>query len=494
MTKKIFPSESRIIPISLIDENPQNPRSQIGDTSDLEASIKAHGLLNPITVRPVGKRYQVVAGSRRFAALKNLAYKSVKCEVRTMTDKNAFEISTTENVTRREMNAADECNAVSRLIDDGSDIHTIAARFGRTPRWVIARKKMHDLGDDVMKLLEDGEITLGHAEALTMADEKNLKDFIYKAQSGYTPDQLKRAILNEKKNLSEAKFDYKKICKNCEKQTIKQQDIFGDVSESYCLDGECFQKNIDKKIKQIREDFENQGFKECPEEDSYGFDYYTFDWVDIEDEEKVTADKKLAVEWLRKNNYKPYFKIYNDATYKFKFHISEYRDAMREKEKEDDDEKIDPRENNILHKMSTLASDEEIEKVKDKITKLLENVDDEIIALLLDLDGKQFETTAKDEDGNEETIYESFLDHLNENVDDETQREYCTNILIQHYSGLYERNNAHKFFDLGTEEDFNKRKESKRAEAERIVDEEMKREAEENANAESDSGDEIADE
>ena len=210
---------NKLIDIKLIDENPQNPRTEIGDVSDLEASIKAHGLIQPITVRPVGKRYQVVAGSRRFTALKNLNFTKISCNVREIDDKEAFEIATTENITRKDMDPADECMAVAKMLDDGNDIHTVASHFGRHPRWVIGRVKMARLGGEALEKLKDGTITLGHAEALTMADDKDIERFLGMAEYR-SPEELKNIILNERKNLANAKFDTYKICKNCPKQSV----------------------------------------------------------------------------------------------------------------------------------------------------------------------------------------------------------------------------------------------------------------------------------
>ena len=315
---------NKIIDIKLIDENPQNPRTEIGDVSDLEASIKAHGLIQPITVRPVGKRYQVVAGSRRFAALKKLGFTKIACTMREMDDKEAFEIATTENITRKDMDPADECMAVARMLDDGNDIHTVASHFGRHPRWVIGRVKMARLGSEALEKLKDGTITLGHAEALTMADDKDIERFLGMAEYR-SPEELKNIILNERKNLANAKFDTYKICKNCPKQSVKQQDIFGDISESYCLDGECFARNVAKQVEQIKKQFQANGFKECPESEKTSFDY-SYRWVDVESEETLDEDRKFKVKWLRANGFKAYYKINeNDATYKFKWNLDEYK-------------------------------------------------------------------------------------------------------------------------------------------------------------------------
>lgn len=458
---------NKIIDIKLIDENPQNPRTEIGDVSDLEASIKAHGLIQPITVRPVGKRYQVVAGSRRFAALKNLGITKIACTMREMDDKEAFEIATTENITRKDMDPADECMAVARMLDDGNDIHTVASHFGRHPRWVIGRAKMARLGGEALEKLKDGTISLGHAEALTMADDKDIERFIGMAEHR-SPEELKNIILNERKNLANAKFDTYKICKNCPKQSVKQQDIFGDISESYCLDGECFARNVAKQVEQIRKQFQENGFKECPKEDAWKFDY-GYNWVDVENEETLDKDRKFKVKWLRANGFNAYYKINeNDATYKFKWNLDEY------KRDEDSGSEKDERESLIKDKAKDLADEEEEGIIKDRLRNLLLVANDDFCAMILDIldEGIEIETTG--EDGEKETEYDTYLNHVGEGENGLTPKQTVLEKLTYHYSIRYNKNSARNFFGLGDESKYQKRIEANMKKAEKLVDAEDK--------------------
>lgn len=467
MTKKLFPSETRLIQTSQIEENPQNPRSEIGDVSDLEASIKAHGLLQPITVRPVGKKYQVVAGSRRFNALKNLGFKSIKCEVRPLKDKEAFEIATTENVSRKNMSEVDECLAVAKMVEDGMDIHTVASHFGRHPRWVIGRVKMAKLGDEAMEMLRNGEITLGHAEALTMADDDKVEHYLHLAQS-YNPETLKNFILNERKNLAKANFYTKTVCKNCQKKSIKQQDIFGDISECYCLDGKCYAEQVAKRVQQLREEFKKDHFKECPEEYQNGFKlgYY---WVSIDNVENECADKKLKAKWLKANGYKPYYLINeSDASYEFKWNLHEY------KKDEDDSEEAtakaaENREIDITNKAQELAGEEEEAIIKDRIRGLLLSANDEMCAMILDLLDESLEVETENDEGEKATEYESYLEHIGEGENGLTPYQTVLDKLTAHYSTRYQKNQARNFFGLGDESEYEKRVEANRVKAEEML-------------------------
>lgn len=460
---------NKIIDIKLIDENPQNTRTEIGDVSDLEASIKAHGLIQPITVRPVGKRYQVVAGSRRFAALKKLGFTKIACTMREMDDKEAFEIATTENITRKDMDPADECMAVARMLDDGNDIHTVASHFGRHPRWVIGRVKMARLGGEALEKLKDGTITLGHAEALTMADDKDIERFLGLAEYR-SPEELKNIILNERKKLANAKFDTYKICKNCPKQSVKQQDIFGDISESYCLDGECFAKNVAKQVETIRKQFQANGFKECPESKKTSFDY-GWRWVDVESEETLDEDRKFKVKWLRAHCFKAYYKINeNDATYKLKWNLDEYKSN----EEEDSGSEQDERESRIKDKAKDLADKEEEGIIKDRLRNILIAANDDLCALILDILEERIEIETTGEDGEKETECDTYLNHLGEGENGLTPYQTVLGKLTDHYNIRYNKNDARNFFGLGDESEYQKRINANMEKARKIIEKEDK--------------------
>lgn len=457
---------NKLIDLKLIDENPQNPRTEIGDVSDLEASIKAHGLIQPITVRPVGKRYQVVAGSRRFTALKNLNFTKISCNVREIDDKEAFEIATTENITRKDMDPADECMAVAKMLDDGNDIHTVASHFGRHPRWVIGRVKMARLGGEALEKLKDGTITLGHAEALTMADDKDVERFLGLAEYR-SPEELKNIILNERKNLANAKFDTYKICKNCPKQSVKQQDIFGDISESYCLDGECFAKHVAEQVETIRKQFQANGFKECPESEKTSFDY-GWGWVDVESEETLDEDRKFKIKWLRANGFKAYYKINeNDATYKFKWNLNEYKSN-----EEDEEDEVDQKEQRIKDKAEDLADDEEKGMIKDRLRNLLMVANDDFCAMILDILEERIEIETTGEDGEKETEYDTYLNHVGEGENGLTPKQTVIEKLTDHYNIRYNKNDARNFFGLGDESEYQKRIDANMEKARKIIEKE----------------------
>ncbi|MDY6387814.1 MAG: hypothetical protein SPL21_10105, partial [Fibrobacter sp.] len=278
---------------------------------------------------------------------------------------------------------------------------------------------------------------------------------------------LKNIILNERKNLANAKFDTYKICKNCPKQSVKQQDIFGDISESYCLDGECFAKNVAKKVEQIRKQFQANGFKECPENDKSQFDYGYY-WVDVESEETLDEDRKFKVKWLRANGFKAYYKINeNDATYKFKWNLNEYKSN-----KEDDEDEIDQKEQLIKDKAEDLADDEEKGMIKDRLRNLLLAANDDFCAMILDILEERIEIETTGEDGEKETEYDTYLNHVGEGENGLTPYQTVLEKLIDHYNIRYNKNDARNFFGLGDESEYQKRIDANMEKARKIIEKE----------------------
>jgi hypothetical protein len=355
------------------------------------------------------------------------------------------------------------------MLDDGNDIHTVASHFGRHPRWVIGRLKMARLGGEALERLKDGTITLGHAEALTMADDKDIERFLGIA-AYRSPEELKNIILNERKNLANAKFDTYKICKNCPKQSVKQQDIFGDISESYCLDGECFAKHVAEQVETIRKQFQANGFKECPESEKTSFDYGC-GWVDVESEETLDEDRKFKVKWLRANGFKAYYKIdESDASYKFKWNLKEYQHD----EKDEDEDEVDETERRILSKAEDLADEEEEGIIKDRLRNLLLVANDDFCAMILDILEERIEIETTGEDGEKETEDDTYLNHVGEGENGLTPKQTVLEKLTDHYKIRYNKNDARNFFGLGDESEYQKRVEANMKKAEKLVDAEDK--------------------
>lgn len=108
--------EQQEFELSQIEPDPNQPRKNLGDIAELASSIKQHGLINPIVVRPTGRnRYMIIAGERRFHAHKQAGIRTIKCIIRTPDDQSRIEMQLVENLHRKNLDPFEEAEGFSRL-------------------------------------------------------------------------------------------------------------------------------------------------------------------------------------------------------------------------------------------------------------------------------------------------------------------------------------------------------------------------------------------
>ena len=154
------------------------------DTIDeLARSIKREGLINPITVRPAGDKFEVVAGHRRFRACMIAGEVKIQCMVKELTDEQVFEIRAHENLFREDVDPVDEAIYISKLIgEDDSKIKEVAERLNRSVQWVEDRLGIMFYPDYLVAAIKEKKISLGVAKWLgRIEDEVYRKMFIDRA-------------------------------------------------------------------------------------------------------------------------------------------------------------------------------------------------------------------------------------------------------------------------------------------------------------------------
>ena len=133
----------RMIPVDAIVPNPANPRLDVGDVSELAASIKAQGIRQNLLVTPTGDgRYTLVIGHRRLAAAKQAGLDSVPCAVAALSEREQREIMLVENSQRRDLTLLEEANGIQGLLDLGESQADIARKTGRSADYVRARSRV----------------------------------------------------------------------------------------------------------------------------------------------------------------------------------------------------------------------------------------------------------------------------------------------------------------------------------------------------------------
>ena len=160
----------REIPVELIRRSPYQPRRKLDAEAleELTRSVRAHGVVQPVVVRPVGEdRYELVAGERRWRAAQQAGLATVPAMVREVSDEVALSIAIIENIQREDLTPLEEARGVARLVEEFAMTHReVAEAVGRSRPAVSNLLRLLDLAEDVRDRLEAGEIEMGHARAL----------------------------------------------------------------------------------------------------------------------------------------------------------------------------------------------------------------------------------------------------------------------------------------------------------------------------------------
>lgn len=165
----------RSLPIDLVGRNAQQPRKHFdeNDLTDLCNSIKAHGVLQPILVRPVaGGRYEIVAGERRWRAAQRAGLHAIPAVVREFNDVEVLEVAIIENVQRTDLNPIEEAQGFQALIDRfGRTQEEIAEAVGKSRPHIANMLRLLKLPDDLQEMVRDGRLSSGHARAILTAPD-----------------------------------------------------------------------------------------------------------------------------------------------------------------------------------------------------------------------------------------------------------------------------------------------------------------------------------
>ena len=211
-------------------------------------------MLHPLHVRPKDGYYEIITGERRFHAARLLGWKQIAVYVREATDAQARDMALTENLQREDMAPMDEARAYKTLVSEGADIYTLAAKYGKSDRYIYDRLKLNDLIPAIADLLSRKMIGLGIALEVSKCEKfiqqdlyenhlkgsaeddtpqtgwrgKGLADFRRLLQDAYTSDLTRYA------------FD-KSDCLHCVHNT-NTYDMFAETNScGHCTDRECLQ-------------------------------------------------------------------------------------------------------------------------------------------------------------------------------------------------------------------------------------------------------------
>lgn len=168
-TSIVEPIEMKMIRTSQFAIREKSYKLSSNEDDALIGSIKEHGLLQPILIRPLAHGFEIVAGHRRFHACKSLRWRFIPCKIREMSDKQAYEIQLTENIQRKTMDPVEEAEAFRKyVIDFGwGGVSELAKKIGMSEVYVSHRIQLLKLPDDIKEQIFNNRLNVSQALELT---------------------------------------------------------------------------------------------------------------------------------------------------------------------------------------------------------------------------------------------------------------------------------------------------------------------------------------
>ena len=187
------------IDIDLIEPNPDQPRTRFTEANleELAQSIRANGVVQPIVLRQVGGRYQIVAGERRWRASQRAGLRRIPAVVKVVSDDKLLELALVENIQRQELNPIEEAKAYRKLIDTlGLTQELVAERIGKDRTIITTSMRLLRLPGEIQRVIEEGGLSAGHGRALMMTDDPKIQRRLANEaiDKGWSVRETERAI------------------------------------------------------------------------------------------------------------------------------------------------------------------------------------------------------------------------------------------------------------------------------------------------------------
>src|SRR3984957_14848205 len=197
------------IDIDLIDPSPYQPRTRFREEAldELARSIRSSGIIQPLVVRPVGNRFQLIAGERRWRAAQRAGLTKVSTIVRNVPDALALEMTLVENIQREDLNAIETARAFERLMEEFQlTQEAVAERTGKERATVGNALRLLKLEPTIQEWIEEGKLSAGHGRALlAVADPQLRMRYAHRAsRGGLTVRQIERLAARRVRNASPA--------------------------------------------------------------------------------------------------------------------------------------------------------------------------------------------------------------------------------------------------------------------------------------------------
>lgn len=332
-TPEQLPKQGAILPLDLLDPSPSNPRKVFDELklAELAASIKEHGLAQPVLVRPHPTdpgRYQLVVGERRLRAVRLLGYGAIPAIVRELDDGQVLELQVIENNQREDVHPLEEADGFAALHAPpfNRTVEDLVAKTGKSKAYVYARLKLCALAGDAREAFVRGDLTPSTAllvARMPVALQAKATKEITTPMYGGEPMSHRAAARHLESRyflrLADAPFPTKDAslvkaagsCSACPKRTGNQAELFADITDAdVCTDPDCFAVKKEAGWQRRVKEAEKAGIKVLTEEEvkkempygsvAYGGAYVDLDSYSRDDEQNRTHREIIGEEVGRK--------------------------------------------------------------------------------------------------------------------------------------------------------------------------------------------------
>lgn len=209
--------------INLIVPNKNQPRKEFEKVSleELKNSIQQYGIIQPIVVRKVEDKYEIIAGERRWRAAREASFDKIPCIIKEVDEKEAIKLAIIENIQREDLNPIEEANAFKSLMNTYNlKQEEVAEAVGKSRSYVANSLRLLNLDEEIQDYISEGKISTGHAKALLGV--RNKKDRL----------SIAKTIIDKKLNVRETeKLVSKSKRKKTGKSTVEKDPFIKEIEE-----------------------------------------------------------------------------------------------------------------------------------------------------------------------------------------------------------------------------------------------------------------------
>ena len=217
------------IPLTDIDPNYEQPRKIFDEDAlnELADSIKLHGVIQPIVVVPIGKRFMIIAGERRFRASKLAGKTDIPVVIRHYSQQQIKEISLIENLQREDLSPIEAARAIKVLMNEFNMTQEMAAdRIGKSRSAVANTLRLLTLSDEVIALIEKGRLSAGHARTLVVVPQESQ----YKLALKGCDNQM---TVREMEKMVREFLNPKKVTEKSPEETRELRELVGNMQRAF---------------------------------------------------------------------------------------------------------------------------------------------------------------------------------------------------------------------------------------------------------------------